>query len=94
LPCFQELFQHLLLSGDWVVQHTSFESLLQLLRHGSLGTGIVKLLPPCMRSSATEATAEVINTVKAHLHRQADPQVSVVSDCIRDASSHRVIGTW
>lgn len=71
----QALFQQLLCSPNWAVKHAAFESLLRLLRHGSLGTGIVKLLPPGMTSSPTEATPEVIDTVKAHLHKQPDPQV-------------------
>lgn len=71
----QTLFKQLLSSPHWAVKHAAFDALLQLLRHANLGAGIVRLLPPFLKSSETEATAEVVNTVKAHLHKQSDPQV-------------------
>jgi hypothetical protein len=70
--------QQLLGSQHWPVQHAAFEALLQLVRHSSCaGSGIVLLLPPSMCRSATEATPAVIATIKAHLHKQADPEVCV-----------------
>jgi hypothetical protein len=58
------------------VRHAAFDGLLARLRHNSYsGSNIVRLLPPCMRVSATEAAPAVVQIVKAHLQRQPDVQV-------------------
>lgn len=75
--CLQDLFKQLLSSHSWATKHACLEALLQLMRHGSLGTGIVRLLPPDMLSSDTAAKSEVVDAVKSHLQRRPyDQQVS------------------
>jgi hypothetical protein len=72
----QALFQQLLASPHWPVRHAAFDGLLARLRHNSYSSSnIVRLLPPCMRVSATEAAPAVVQVVKAHLQRQPDAQV-------------------
>lgn len=65
----------MILGPHWAVKHAAFEALLQLLRHGDLGNGIMTLLPPALKLSATSAVPEVVTTVRAHLQKQPDPQV-------------------
>lgn len=71
----QELFQRLILAPHWASKHAAFEALLQLLRHGDLGSGIMTLLPPALKLSATSAVPEVVTTVRVHLQKQPEPQV-------------------
>ncbi|WIA37190.1 hypothetical protein OEZ86_014144 [Tetradesmus obliquus] len=71
----EALFQQLLASPHWPVRHAAFDGLLARLRHNSYsGSNIVRLLPPSMRVSATEASPAVVQVVKAHLQRQPDAQ--------------------
>ncbi|KAF6254740.1 hypothetical protein COO60DRAFT_1642100 [Scenedesmus sp. NREL 46B-D3] len=74
----EAMFQQLLASPHWPVRHAAFDGLLARLRHSSYsGNNIVRLLPPCMRVSATEASPAVVQVVKAHLQRQPDVQVGL-----------------
>lgn len=76
LPPLQDLFKQLLSSPCWATKHACLESLLQLMRHGSLGTGIVRLLPAEMLASDTAAKSEVVDAVKSHLQKRPfDQQV-------------------
>jgi hypothetical protein len=70
ISVLQDLFKQLLSSRSWATGHACLEALLQLMRHGSLGTGIVRLLPADMLASDTAAKSEVVDAVKSHLQRR------------------------